>query len=621
MAIQTTSNFEYNYGTLQVKGTGTTNATTAFRVENANASGSMVVLDDGNVGIGTTTPTEKLSVVGKIDLNDGGNSVFIGTGAGLNDDASNNQNVGVGYQSLRSNTTGAGNTANGFNSLYANTTGTYNTANGYNALRFNTTGGNNTANGFQALYSNTTGTNNTANGFYSLYSNTTGVNNTANGVYSLFSNTTGNNNTANGVYSLFSNTTGGYNIATGRDAGRFISDGTTANTITDNSVYLGYNTKALADNQTNQIVIGYEATGIGSNTVVLGNDSIVTTALKGNVGIGTTSPAYKLDIQTPQGGTLARFKDSDSSYPGIVVVGDTNAGWLGNNSLLTGEGIYYQNNLNVIRIYTNSAERMRLDASGNLGIGTTPPTARLQVKGSGTTSATTAFRVEDANASASMTILDNGNVGIGGEALTSSTYKLRVYGNIWANGFSQLSSLDGSAGVGQIKYYDNGSTLRLRVYGSHGSEAVKGILALDRQDINYTSLANSIPHSASFYMDHASFVIRSNNTSADSFYLQNYMHASGALFVTNQPAGGDTSFRFRPSASITGSTDVFVINTEGVQVTGSANILGSARIDEVLTLTPLDPLPTGSPTGSFAVSASVPPIPYFYDGTSWNALY
>jgi hypothetical protein len=50
------------------------------------------------------------------------------------------------------------------------------------------------------------------------------------------------------------------------------------------------------------------------------------------------------------------------------------------------------------------------------------------------------------------------------------------------------------------------------------------------------------------------------------------MFASGALFVTNQPSGGDTSFRFRPSASITGSTDVFVINTGGAQVTGSLSV-------------------------------------------------
>jgi hypothetical protein len=26
-------------------------------------------------------------------------------------------------------------------------------------------------------------------------------------------------------------------------------------------------------------------------------------------------------------------------------------------------------------------------------------------------------------------------------------------------------------------------------------------------------------------------------------------------------------------------------------------------------------------TGSFAVSASIPPKPYFWDGTDWNALY
>ncbi|MCD5384477.1 MAG: DUF5011 domain-containing protein, partial [Candidatus Pacebacteria bacterium] len=45
-----------------------------------------------------------------------------------------------------------------------------------------------------------------------------------------------------------------------------------------------------------EIVIGYNATGIGSNSVVLGNDSITTTALKGNVGIGTTVPDQALDV-------------------------------------------------------------------------------------------------------------------------------------------------------------------------------------------------------------------------------------------------------------------------------------------------------------------------------------
>jgi hypothetical protein len=48
---------------------------------------------------------------------------------------------------------------------------------------------------------------------------------------------------------------------------------------------------------------------------------------------------------------------------------------------------------------------------------------------------------------------------------------------------------------------------------------------------------------------------------------------------------------------------------------------GSLSLSNVLTLIPQNPLPLGVATGSFAVSSSIPPKPYFFDGTSWNALY
>lgn len=57
------------------------------------------------------------------------------------------------------------------------------------------------------------------------------------------------------------------------------------------------------------------------------------------------------------------------------------------------------------------------------------------------------------------------------------------------------------------------------------------------------------------------------------------------------------------------------------QISGSLNISGSTIINNVLTLPPQHPLPSGVATGSFAVSSSVPPKPYFFDGTSWNGLY
>ena len=38
---------------------------------------------------------DSIDVVGKISLNDGGNSVFVGDNAGVNDDGTNNNNVTI----------------------------------------------------------------------------------------------------------------------------------------------------------------------------------------------------------------------------------------------------------------------------------------------------------------------------------------------------------------------------------------------------------------------------------------------------------------------------------------------------------------------------------------------
>ena len=94
---------------------------------------------------------------------------------------------------------------------------------------------------------------------------------------------TGFANTFLGISAGGRNTIGSLNSAVGVNAGSFIADGITANTVTNNSIYLGAGTRALANNQTNQIVIGNDAIGAGSNTVTLGNVNIVTTVLRGNV--------------------------------------------------------------------------------------------------------------------------------------------------------------------------------------------------------------------------------------------------------------------------------------------------------------------------------------------------
>jgi hypothetical protein len=74
------------------------------------------------------------------------------------------------------------------------------------------------------------------------------------------------------------------------------------------------------------------------------------------------------------------------------------------------------------------------------------------------------------------------------------------------------------------------------------------------------------------------------------------------------------------SAIYTTSTDsnpVILKNITVDQATSSSYLSETSLIS----LTPQHPLPIDAPTGSFAVSSSRPPIPYFWDGDVWRALY
>ena len=82
-------------------------------------------------------------------------------------------------------------------------------------------------------------------------------------------------NTLIGANSMKQVETGTGNVCLGYNSGFFSGfGGITANY----STYLGYNTEGSASGVTNEIAIGYDAEGGGSNTIVLGNTSI--TALK-----------------------------------------------------------------------------------------------------------------------------------------------------------------------------------------------------------------------------------------------------------------------------------------------------------------------------------------------------
>jgi len=120
---------------------------------------------------------------------------------------------------------------------------------------------------------NTTGGNNSAVGNGALYNNTTGINNTAIGASTLYHNTVGGHNFAGGESALYANITGSYNTAVGRRAGRYTA-ATASNTNPIYGVYVGYDARTLEDGQTNEIVVGANTIGKGSNTATWGNTNI-----------------------------------------------------------------------------------------------------------------------------------------------------------------------------------------------------------------------------------------------------------------------------------------------------------------------------------------------------------
>ncbi|MFT5601685.1 MAG: hypothetical protein ACI9N1_001933 [Flavobacteriales bacterium] len=328
-----------------------------------------------------------------------GFSVFIGEGAGLNDDLTSNEGVFVGYGAGGSNTTGARNVAIGYVALSVSSTTDDNTAIGYSALRDNTDGYKNTAVGAATLFSNTLGIRNTAMGAGSMDNNTTGNNNSALGFNSLYSNTFGTDNSSLGYISLWQNTTGSNNTGIGQGA---LSNNTTGSNNTALGVFAGTATSGL----TNATAIGANTAVSASNSLVLGNNA--------NVGIGTSAPTELLyllgsdadmDLETVDNSESSslHFRRARGTNP-LSPLSVNNGDFFANIEFQGYTGGSYENGARIegsvdgatgstsmpgkLVFYTTAdgtigdQERMRISNNGRVAIDTAVATSTLHVNGS-----------------------------------------------------------------------------------------------------------------------------------------------------------------------------------------------------------------------------------------------
>jgi hypothetical protein len=253
---------------------------------------------------------------GRILFTGSGQSVWIGQDAGLNDDKSNRNNVMIGHNAGKNNTTGTANIALGAFALDGASTTNYNIAIGQDVLGSATlTGGYNLGIGNFSLSANVAGTDNIALGQNTLGANTSGIRNISIGNYSSDANTSGSFNTVFGQEALGANVSGNSNVAFGNFAG--------TSSTGDNNVFIG-SQSGISNTGSGNVFLGNDAgfNETGSNKLYIDNSSSGTPLIYGDfntnevtindsltvgkeLGVATSTPNSTLEVN---GSVAAKFQ-------------------------------------------------------------------------------------------------------------------------------------------------------------------------------------------------------------------------------------------------------------------------------------------------------------------------
>jgi hypothetical protein len=222
--------------------------------------------------------------------------------------------------------------------------------------------------------------------------------------------------------------------------------------------------------------IGTKFQGTFNNKISYNGDNYLNS---GNLGIGTTNPSARLEVQGTNSNTQAALKVTDSGDSFFEVVPDNNTTFKIGDLDAVGDEAMIVGTFSDITFSKGGTTTMILDSNNRVGIGTTNPQEKLHVSGSSnvrleveaTDSTVAALKITNTagsyasfvNASGDLSVYDynandtrttllaNGNFGIG---TTGPRSKLHVVGGVKLGNDTDSPS---SAKAGTFRYYTSGN--------------------------------------------------------------------------------------------------------------------------------------------------------------------